>query len=267
MSYERVTAYPSRYADEESPAEPMACAERIGTFHLDFDAVSGRARRGAPILGTQAKRELAALIGRSTGEKPEYRRHERLYAIGDWTVNGGSIVSEDFDAEGLDRVLRVLTALGDAGWRPSGEIFIHFRPETYDRRMVLNLYNIMEARSRLIVLALGLSEELQIIIDRDLVFGVPLNAFSFEAIEACVVLLRQAALQACSVGKARMQPCDMTNPKYQMRSWLLRLGFIGDAFSRPRQTLLANLPGDSAFFGETSKEKAAAKRKAHSAAR
>ena len=67
---------------------------------------------------------------------------------------------------------------------------------------------------------------------------------------------------ALATGKARMKPCSMSNPKYQMRSWLLRLGFIGERFERPRKTLLEGLPGDIAFYDEDQKRVAAAKRKA-----
>ena len=58
-----------------------------------------------------------------------------------------------------------------------------------------------------------------------------------------------------------MKPCDMSNPKYQMRSWLLRLGFIGELFERPRQTLLEQLDGNAAFFDDAGKQKAKDKRR------
>ena len=37
------------------------------------------------------------------------------------------------------------------------------------------------------------------------------------------------------------------NPKYAMRTWLLRLGFIGDEFKTAREILTRNLEGDTAF--------------------
>ena len=61
--------------------------------------------------------------------------------------------------------------------------------------------------------------------------------------------------------KARMKPCDMSNPRYQMRSWLLRLGFIGEQYERPRRTLMEALDGDSAFFTDEQKQKAMEKRR------
>ena len=74
----------------------------------------------------------------------------------------------------------------------------------------------------------------------------------------------QACKMAESTGKSRMKPCDMTNPKFQMRSWLLRLGFIGEQFERPRRTLMDGLSGDAAFFSEDQKHQAIARRKAKS---
>lgn len=49
---------------------------------------------------------------------------------------------------------------------------------------------------------------------------------------------------------------DMSNPQFQMRCWLLRLGFIGEQFERPRRTLVDGLKGNGAFFVETNRQKA-----------
>lgn len=87
-----------------------------------------------------------------------------------------------------------------------------------------------------------------------------LTAFSLPVIEACVCLLYQVSAMAVATKKARMKSCDMSNPKYQMRSWLLRLGFIGERFERPRRTLLEQLNGNAAFFDDAGKQKARDKR-------
>ena len=34
-----------------------------------------------------------------------------------------------------------------------------------------------------------------------------------------------------------MKPVRVTGPRYQMRTWLLWLGFIGEAFARPRRSI------------------------------
>ena len=267
MGIVRTTAYPLRYADEEwMDGDAREEESSVGKFSLRFDLMKASGRR--PGSAAQRQRELAEVLGTATGAKPVYDRKGKHYNVGDWCVcvgtcsNALSVGSGLFDIDEAERSLRVLYALHSAGYVPDKEITVCFTPDVYDLKLVLNLINIMEARNTLICQALGLDEEIRIVIDASLAFGVPLGAFSFEKIEACVYLLRQASLMAANTGKARMKPCDGSNPKYQMRTWLLRLGFIGDQFARPRQTLLEELAGDGAFFSDDGKEKAALKRKA-----
>lgn len=62
-------------------------------------------------------------------------------------------------------------------------------------------------------------------------------------IQLCLALSQQAKeARSCS----SKQP-QMANPKYSMRCWLLRLGFIGPEFETARDFLTRNLPGDAAF--------------------
>ena len=46
---------------------------------------------------------------------------------------------------------------------------------------------------------------------------------------------------------ASPKPQQNENPKYAMRTWLLRLGFIGEEFKTARNTLTKRLEGDTAF--------------------
>ena len=62
-------------------------------------------------------------------------------------------------------------------------------------------------------------------------------------IQLCLALSQQAKeARSCSPREPQRD-----NPKYAMRCWLLRLGFIGDEFETARDVLTRNLPGDSAF--------------------
>lgn len=261
MGTDQATMYPLQRAEV---ALPTASREKsAGSFYFRFDVARGSERASLPSRKAQFSRTIAAIIGEAIGRKPAYQRKDRIYEIGGWTVTAGcTVLSQTFCADAAGGTLRVLCALKGAGLAPDGEVQIAFAPEAYDAHMVLNLCNIMVARRSLIVRALGLNDEIRIIIDCELTFGVPLSAFDTDALEACVCLLRQASLQAETVGKARMQPCNGSNPKFQMRSWLLRLGLIGEEFARPRRTLLRNLEGNSAFFDERGKDMAAMKRRA-----
>lgn len=62
-------------------------------------------------------------------------------------------------------------------------------------------------------------------------------------IQLCLAL---SAL-AKNAKSASPKPQQTENPKYAMRTWLLRLGFIGEEFATAREILTKRLNGDTAF--------------------
>ena len=62
-------------------------------------------------------------------------------------------------------------------------------------------------------------------------------------IQLCLALSQMAK----SVKTASPKPQQNENPKYAMRTWLLRLGFIGEEFATARDLLTRRLAGDAAF--------------------
>ena len=65
-------------------------------------------------------------------------------------------------------------------------------------------------------------------------------------IQLCLALSEMAK----EVRTASPKPQQHENPKFAMRTWLLRLGFIGEEFATARKVLTENLSGDTAFrFG------------------
>lgn len=65
-------------------------------------------------------------------------------------------------------------------------------------------------------------------------------------IQLCLALSQMAK----EVRTASSKPQQNENPKYAMRTWLLRLGFIGDEFKTAREHLTKRLDGDAAFRTE-----------------
>ena len=65
-------------------------------------------------------------------------------------------------------------------------------------------------------------------------------------IQLCLALSQMAK----EVRTASPKPQQNENPKYAMRTWLLRLGFIGDEFKTARELLTKRLDGDAAFRRE-----------------
>lgn len=62
-------------------------------------------------------------------------------------------------------------------------------------------------------------------------------------IQLCLALRQMAK----TVKTASPKPQQNENPKYAMRTWLLRLGFIGEEFKTAREILTKRLAGDTAF--------------------
>lgn len=62
-------------------------------------------------------------------------------------------------------------------------------------------------------------------------------------IQLCLALSQMAK----EVKFASSKPQQHENPKYAMRTWLLRLGFIGDEFKTARNVLTRRLSGDAAY--------------------
>lgn len=62
-------------------------------------------------------------------------------------------------------------------------------------------------------------------------------------IQLCLALSQMAK----TAKSASPKPQQNENPKYAMRTWLLRLGFIGDEFKTAREVLTKRLEGDCSF--------------------
>ena len=62
-------------------------------------------------------------------------------------------------------------------------------------------------------------------------------------IQLCLALSQMAK----AAKSASPRPQQNENPRYAMRTWLLRLGFIGEEFKTAREILTRRLSGDTAF--------------------
>ena len=71
-----------------------------------------------------------------------------------------------------------------------------------------------------------------------------IHAGQLKAYIQFVLALSQLAKEVRTASPKEQQK---ENPKYAMRTWLLRLGFIGDEFKTARDVLTKNLDGDAAF--------------------
>ena len=73
------------------------------------------------------------------------------------------------------------------------------------------------------------------------------NGIHAGQLKSFIQLCLAMSAMAKAVKTASPKPQQSENPKYAMRTWLLRLGFIGEEFATARDFLTRNLDGDAAF--------------------
>ena len=261
----RVTPRPSYYTALEvlkASRKPKAPIDMSGKLTIQI-RVGGIK---SPSM-TSLQKQIEGVISSALGQKGRFIRayssydDRGLYIWKHMTLHQNVIATKPLPIRTISILEKPLTAMREKGWYPE-DIVLTYYPDGGNNRTLSNLMNILESRRSLIEQALALREPLQIIVNHGLALAISLSVFSYPAIEASAFLIAQATKMALNTGKAHMKPCDMSNPRYQMRIWLVRLGFIGEEFERPRKTLLEGLPGDTAFFSEEQKQLAIARRKA-----
>jgi hypothetical protein len=82
---------------------------------------------------------------------------------------------------------------------------------------------------------------------RTFLLDLPKQAPTGEELEAFGDLMVLMVNFAKSIKSASRKTAQTENPRYAMRTWLIRLGMNGDEFKAARKVLLAKLVGNSAF--------------------
>ena len=77
--------------------------------------------------------------------------------------------------------------------------------------------------------------------------GTRQNGLHAGQLKSYIQLCLALSAMAKNAKSASPKPQQVDNPKYAMRTWLLRLGFIGNEFKTARETFTNRLSGDGAF--------------------
>lgn len=171
------------------------------------------------------------------------------------------------DMETLQELVRRLRKAGAKSDATRGcGVHIHIGAKGHTPQTLRNLANIMASHEDLLASALNLdrgriSRYHMLNLHATFTKGtVEFRLFQFDApadgkqnglhagqlksyIQLCLALSQMAK----TVRTASPKPQQNENPKYAMRTWLLRLGFIGDEFKTARELLTKRLDGDAAF--------------------
>ena len=191
------------------------------------------------------RKAMVGIIAKVVGMKPVYKGAPTFaYAINNILVEkDGTMVWDDrTESETIDAIKQALSKAGFESEPTSYSIAV-----PYDCVAVGNLIKILEAKGELIRKALG-ADNVQLVMEDD---RVEFHWFTREltADEVNTYMLFITALCRTSKELKRVNATEkpIENEKYAFRCFLLRLGFIGDAYKPARKILLSRLTGSAAF--------------------
>jgi hypothetical protein len=116
-----------------------------------------------------------------------------------------------------------------------------------DSANIGTLLNLISAKDNLIKKALGITDTSINFTDEKIEFPWFDRELTPEETKAYTIFIAQLCKLSKELKHASARPVETDNEKYAMRTWLLRLGFIGPDYKAARKILLKNLSGSSAF--------------------
>lgn len=215
----------------------------------------------------------------------QIKARDEVYTIdreGIITNSGGKVVDLE-ELVGSERVVAVPELAKPDGEMELDGMEVVLPMEGHTGGSLKNLINMIAAKQSLIKQALGIINDL---VDEEFIIGInekatstvgdfeaaaleigtekcPGVAFDFkerlitfkyhegrlgpESLKAFTDLAAAINKTAQSLKHASSKPAATDNPKYSFRTWLLRLGMIGDEHKTTRKVLLKNLEGNGAF--------------------
>ena len=219
-----------------------------------------------------ARKALVKVISDTIGEKEKYLgMPSAAFRIGGFTVSKTGVLEYDDGTDATD----ILDAIREAGFTGveaeagdrQGEgttepetdglqigiseeetsevdgLTIGMPRSFFTGESLDNLKKLIDSKASLIKAALGVGE-LPIVIDDE---KVEFPWFSEPDADTAAIFISKLCEMAKNATRVTAQDHEVENPKYAMRCFLLRLGFIGAEYKSARKMLLKNLSGNSSW--------------------
>ena len=201
------------------------------------------------------RKELVKAIADWLGEEAMYMGAPSFaYHIGNQIIDReGNLSLIRLDDETVERLLE---HLHDEGFEcdmsePAAEEqnIISIQMPIMNETAVENLKALVEAKGSLIRQAIGADSLPVEELDGRLNFPWFPADSTPEEIQTHMKFITRLCEMAKNAKRVTAKEKEASNPKYEFRCFLLRLGFIGDEYKADRKLLLKNLSGSSAFKG------------------
>ena len=203
------------------------------------------------VLENGKRRPLANALGEAMNTEARYLGAPTFcFEVGGCLLDRDGVLEIP---EGVDHGL-LLEKLTDAGFRLEQEALeqerhiVSVHAHDFNGRIKDNLDKLLVAKGGLIMAALGV-DRLQYSEEHGyLAFDLYDSQPEQKELVACAHLLNALYNTAREQVRVTVKAqADIENPKYAMRCFLLKLGFIGPEYKETRSVLLSRLPGNGSF--------------------
>ena len=243
--------------------------------HMGFEEFCHALAQKQPVrfdLREKDRKELVKAISEILSEMAEYMRMPTCaYRVGGYTIAKDGTLTWGANVTDAGILLQALTA---RGWNyaividtavteetqpeypstdeemPDADTYdfcIELPEEALPDAARVNLDRIIESKGKLLRKALGTDTLVYEIADGKIRFPWFHISGSPEEVTTYTQLITALAEMAKNSKRITAKERTVCNEKYAFRCFLLRLGFIGDAYKVARKVLLKNLDGNSAF--------------------
>lgn len=213
-------------------------------------------------LTGERRKALVKAMSEILGEDASYLGAPSFaYRIDGYTVSQDGSVSCP-DGASREEMEQLIKSLRELGYIPENEPdenrFTVIMPRNlFSEQACMNLQKIVASKASILKKALG-AENLPVEMDEETIRfpWFTLHGLDGEA-DAYTRLISALCKMARTQKRVTAKPQDITNAKFTMRLFLIRLGFIGSEYKTARKILLRNLTGNSSWKNGQPPERAA----------
>ncbi len=206
----------------------------------------------------EQRKELVGEVSRIIMMAPVYKGVPTCsYAVGNYIITKDGTLVFDERVE-TSEVKRIVEALKKLGFETEEKLEEASEPEAIEERDSLivevpsdkvnveNIKRLLEAKGKLIKKALG-AGNLEIEVTQDTVRFPWFEDLDPEKAMTYTNFITSLCEMSVKQTRISSKETEVPNEKYAFRCFLLRLGYIGNAYKKDRKVLLENFEGSSAF--------------------
>lgn len=201
-------------------------------------------------LENRTRKDLARALGEILGREPFYNGAPSFtYSVGDFTIDraGKIICPEALADEDVGKLTEILRGKGFVVEALSNKITISLPRLGVHTNTISKLEKLIASKTTVLKLTLE-TDDLAIKLSED---KISFPWFTDHGIEGEVDAYQKLVVKMLALAERQFLVTGVEvfhgNPKYTMRQFLVRLGFIGEDYQRARWILTRNLDGCSSW--------------------